>query len=104
MSICITGDGDNYVAMYDSTTMWAFGPVFDDTEDAEAFINYAGRADGRDLRIIPDNEMEKLFGDFMAAPIYQCSECGHEAKGMRTELACPLCDAEGTWSEAVTLL
>jgi rubrerythrin len=44
--------------LYCSKTMWAFGPVFDDYDDAEAFLEWWKAKDARDLRLLTDAELE----------------------------------------------
>jgi hypothetical protein len=44
--------------LYCSTTMWAFGPVFDDYDDAEAFLEWWKAKGGQDLRLLTDAELE----------------------------------------------
>jgi hypothetical protein len=38
--------------------MWAFGPVFDDYDDAEAFLEWWKAKGGQDLRLLTDAELE----------------------------------------------
>lgn len=48
--------GSDSVAMYDSVTGWAFGPVFATSEDAEAFIEWLPL----DARTYSDQELAEL--------------------------------------------
>jgi hypothetical protein len=47
--------------LYCSTTMWAFGPVFEGYDDAEAFLEWWKAKDVRDLRLLTDAELEHEF-------------------------------------------
>ncbi len=46
--------------MVDSVTMTAFGPVFDDAEDIDAFIVYARACNAGDLRALTAAELDNL--------------------------------------------
>ncbi len=46
--------------LYCSTTDWAFGPLFDDYEEADAFLEYLPC----DPRSIKDSDLEDHFGAF----------------------------------------
>lgn len=52
--------GNDSVAMYDSVSGFAFGPVFASEEDAEDFIEYARREYDRDVRQLPDEALKRL--------------------------------------------
>ena len=70
MSVRIVGN-ECAAALYCSTSMWAFGPVFDRDERlmldadqvAEIFLSWCGRAD---LRLMDESELQKLLGKFRA--------------------------------------
>jgi hypothetical protein len=47
--------------LYDSVTNWAFGPVFDSGDEAEAFLEYLG---ARDPRAMNDTEIEEAVAEF----------------------------------------
>lgn len=49
--------GDN-VCLYCSTTMWAFGPVFEDAEAAEAFLEWM---QPNDPRIYSEQELRAKY-------------------------------------------
>ena len=53
--------GENEAVLYCSTTMWAFGPVFDDYDAAEWFLSWWKERDGRDLRLLTDAELEHEY-------------------------------------------
>ena len=55
-------DTDSYAVLYCSTSMWAFGPVFEDAEQAEAFLDWF-RPD--DPRILTDAEWETEYAKFI---------------------------------------
>jgi hypothetical protein len=59
-----TGDSDR-VALYDSVSGWAFGPIFTCEEDAEAFLEFAKTKDDRDLRRLTDNELAEIHSQFI---------------------------------------
>lgn len=48
--------------LYCSTSMWAFGPVFEDVETAQDFVLWLAPVDPRALS---DSDLEKRYGDFM---------------------------------------
>lgn len=51
---------DTCAVIYCSTTNWAFGPVFEDSDEAQAFLDSLEQ----DARKYSDSELEKLYGDF----------------------------------------
>jgi hypothetical protein len=65
MGVRITGQSDDYVAIYDSVTMTAFGPVFADAEQAEEFLKWLSKTDGRDARVIDEGDLHNLYSDFL---------------------------------------
>lgn len=50
------------VAMFDTVTGWAFGPVFDGREEARRFMEFAGGQLGpdTDIRAVPNVKLEEL--------------------------------------------
>ena len=56
----LEGDG---ACLYCSTSMWAFGPVFEDRDQAQAFLEFLGAVDARTLG---DHELELKYGEFLA--------------------------------------
>ena len=52
------------VALYDSVTGFAFGPVLSDEDEAEDFLEHVRADDGRDPREIPVGELELLLVAF----------------------------------------
>lgn len=59
-----TGEGDSRGAcLYCSTTMWAFGPIFEDADTAQAFLDWIKPTDPR---VMNDNELELKYLDFLA--------------------------------------
>ena len=54
-------EADDYAVLYCSTTMWAFGPLFDSVEKAQAFL------DGlpQDARLYNDKELERKYSEFL---------------------------------------
>jgi hypothetical protein len=53
--------------LYCSTTMWAFGPVFADYDEAEEFLTWSRENVAGDLRLLTDAELEKVAADWRAA-------------------------------------
>ncbi len=59
------GCGDSQGAVfYCSTTMWAFGPVMKDYEEAEAFLKFLSEKSARDPRSYNDAHLEMLYSEF----------------------------------------
>lgn len=56
----IVAENDDYTAMYDSTTMRAFGPVFLHGESAEAFLKWLGV----DPRILDEDVLADRVSEF----------------------------------------
>lgn len=52
------------VAMYDSTSMVAFGPVFDSMEDCDEFLRHLAAIGERDPRVIPVGELAQLWREW----------------------------------------
>jgi hypothetical protein len=52
-------------ALYDSVTGLAFGPVFDDPDDADAFLEHLVEIGERDPRVIPDGILAELAAEFL---------------------------------------
>ncbi len=46
--------------LYDSVTMTAFGPIFDDEEEVEAFLQAYERTCAADLRVLSSGELEEV--------------------------------------------
>jgi hypothetical protein len=53
--------------LYCSTTMWAFGPVFEDQDAAEEFLTWTRSNVEGDLRLLTDAELEKVAAEWRAA-------------------------------------
>lgn len=66
MGVRITGMRDSEVALYDSTTGIAFGPVFSTTEEAEAFLAHLEMIGERDPRVIPLGDLVTLAAEWKA--------------------------------------
>lgn len=60
MSVRLTS-GENKVALFDSTSGFAFGPVFDDETEAEAFLDFAERNLEGDIRGASDADLLALY-------------------------------------------
>lgn len=71
----LQGDGTyDGAVLYCSTTMWAFGPVFEDREQAQAFLDWL---DPTDPRRLSDAELEAKYGDFL---VYKDERAKEEAE------------------------
>ena len=55
-----TTASEDVVAIFDSVTGWAFGPTFENQEDAESFLEFAARDGGRDVRTYDQGELEQV--------------------------------------------
>lgn len=55
-----TTSSENKVALFDSVTGRAFGPVFDSNDDIESFLEYAETMGTEDLRCSTDDELETM--------------------------------------------
>lgn len=72
-----------------STSMWAFGPIFETAEDVEAFLLYAEARGVPDVRTLSDDELSDLHAAWVTgkdsselAPLLQASVA--MAKAART--------------------
>jgi hypothetical protein len=63
MSIRITSE-EHKVALFDSTTGEAFGPVFDSEQEAEEFVDFVNERTGKDPREIDKERLLTLKGVF----------------------------------------
>jgi hypothetical protein len=78
----LVDEANETAALYCSTTMSAFGPVFteSDTKDAYerayAFLEYVDNTYSKDLRTFDDKEIEHLYSKFLVAEpaIYKAEE------------------------------
>ena len=66
MGVRVTGSRDAEVAIYDSVSGVAFGPVFTTTEEAEAFLAHLELIGERDPRVIPVAELCVLAAEWKA--------------------------------------
>jgi len=63
MGIRIIEGEVGHAVLYCSTTMWAFGPLFVDREEAETFLLFVAARGVQDLRARGDREIEWIeFG------------------------------------------
>ena len=60
------GDSNGYAVLYCSVSMWAFGPVFKDVEEAESFLDFLGEGRENDPRSMSDAELTLKYHDFLA--------------------------------------
>lgn len=68
MGVRITGQ-EGRVALYDSVSGFAFGPTFEDEDEAQAFLEWwEANGDGRDLRALSDPELEDTAATYAARP------------------------------------
>lgn len=54
------------VALYDSTSGLAFGPLFDTEDEADDFLTHLETIGERDPRVIPAAELADLAQEFLA--------------------------------------
>ena len=64
MGIRLTTQEDK-VALFCSTSGFAFGPVFDRVGEAEDFLAFAEARLNKDLRIATDQELEEVYASFL---------------------------------------
>lgn len=55
----------SHVALYDSTTGLAFGPLFDTEDDADDFLTHLEKIGERDPRVIAAAELAELAREFL---------------------------------------
>lgn len=55
------------VALYDSTSDTAFGPVFENEDEANAFLDHLEEIGERDPRVIPGAELAEMAREFLDA-------------------------------------
>ncbi len=106
MGCRILEDREEYSAVfYCSTTMWAFGPVMQDREQAKRFLKYLGPADPRNLT---DKDLTQSYSDFLVFDEEHCHECGEpntykckhgQCKGCD---CCPECDIADRHAESTS--
>lgn len=72
MGVRITHD---CVTLYCSTSMWAFGPVFEDADQAESFLQWANKHVGRDLRLLTDEDLSRVHSNWLSSTA-ECEICG----------------------------
>jgi hypothetical protein len=59
-------EDEGVVALFDSVSGFAFGPTFQDSDEAEAFIRFAERESDADLRQLTDTQLDELSARFHA--------------------------------------
>lgn len=74
MGVCILESKDGKSCLFCSTSDWAFGPVMNSAEEAEAFLQFLPG----DPRTYKDADLESKYYDFVKQ--YVC-ECGDVADG-----------------------
>lgn len=68
-------DGDTTGAvMICSTTMWAFGPVFDDPQEVDCFQDWWGDNFGETVREVDSETLGERFATFRRL-VVECSGC-----------------------------
>ena len=55
-------EGTDYAVLYCSTSMWAFGPVFEDADQAREFLAFVPG----DPRLLSDTTLEGYYSQFLA--------------------------------------
>lgn len=88
MSVHILEGKEGKAAFYCSTTDWAFGPLFDSVEEAEAFLQWLPV----DPRKLKDSELEAKHADFRRQ--YVCGECDAVADADNDVIGGPRTDGE----------
>lgn len=69
-------NGNGRTVLYCSTTMWAFGPVFRDAEEAAAFLNWLRETPNEEMMAVPllkrddprsysEKSLETLYSKFL---------------------------------------
>lgn len=66
MGVHVLGNDDG-AALYCSTSMWAFGPVFSSTEDAEFFLAWHNERHGGGVRKLTDSELSALHSQWIVS-------------------------------------
>jgi hypothetical protein len=66
MSVRVTAT-EGKVALFDSVTNWAFGPVFDTEEDANNFLGWCERRGLEDVRLMSEQRLLWVYGQWHAA-------------------------------------
>ena len=68
-------DGDTTGAvMFCSTTMWAFGPVFDDVQEVDCFQNWWGDNYPESIRAASESQLKARFELFRRL-VVKCRDC-----------------------------
>lgn len=57
-------EAEKRVALFDSVTDTAFGPIFDSGIEADSFVEFAEDR-GIDVRTLNDDEIQNLFSEWM---------------------------------------
>lgn len=68
-----TTSSEKVVALFDSVSGWAFGPVFHSEDEAEDFLEFTSNSP--DLRTLTDAQLEELYKRWYA--VWE-GEHGHE--------------------------
>lgn len=53
------------VALFDSVSGFAFGPIFDKEGEASDFLDFAEARLNKDLRMATDQELEEVYASFL---------------------------------------
>lgn len=77
---------DGSAVLYCSTTMRAFGPVFEDRDEVEAFLEWYDR--GTDLRLLSDARMEEVVSRFrLGREEWEAEKAAAEEAAWQAEIA-----------------
>jgi hypothetical protein len=57
--------GEDYAAIYCSTSMTAFGPVFADGDEADEFLQWLEEKTHTDARLFDDSELHCKYCDYL---------------------------------------
>jgi len=73
MGVRILNDIDTGACLYESTSMKAFGPVFEDSEDAEAFLKLM-YAPNQNPGLDTDAELNSKYSEYVSNRV-KCDGC-----------------------------
>jgi hypothetical protein len=61
----LVGEDHECAVIYDTVTEWAFGPIFKDVDEANAFLDYLLEKDLGDPRSFKDDELRDHYHEFL---------------------------------------
>lgn len=96
MGVRILEGKNRNAVFYCSTSDWAFGPVMESAEEAEAFAKWLPQ----DPRVYSDNDLESKYLTFKNLTPVQKHESGL-CETLGIEYDCPNCEQERKWEDEV---